>query len=86
MWADIHMLPSESAQAHLDVKASYLLPIHNGTFDLSLHTWTDPFEQISSLARELEIQLLTPSMGQPVSLNALQEHGASENAWWRDTD
>ena len=86
MWADIHMLPSESAQAHLDVKASYLLPIHNGTFDLSLHTWTDPFEQISSLARELEIQLLTPSMGQPVSLNALQEHGASENSWWRDND
>ncbi len=36
-WPDIHMHPEESLQAHLDVKGRRLFPIHNGTFDLSLH-------------------------------------------------
>lgn len=84
MWSEIHMLPSESAQAHLDVNAKYMLPIHNGTFDLSLHTWTDPFEQITQLAKDKGINLLTPDMGQQVSIKTLQENGVSENAWWRE--
>ncbi|MCJ8296661.1 MAG: MBL fold metallo-hydrolase, partial [Colwellia sp.] len=84
MWSEIQMLPSESAQAHLDVNAKYMLPIHNGTFDLSLHTWTDPFEQITQLAKDKGINLLTPDMGQQVSIKTLQENGVSENAWWRE--
>lgn len=84
MWSEIHMLPSESAQAHLDVNAKYMFPIHNGTFDLSLHTWTDPFEQITQQAKDKGINLLTPDMGQKLSIKTLQEKGVSENAWWRE--
>jgi len=83
MWSEIHMQPSESAQAHIDVNARYLVPIHNGTFDLSLHTWTDPLEQISALARDKDINLLTPEMGEAVHLKTLDNVGVLANNWWR---
>ena len=38
-WADIHMSPKETLQAHFDLGGRALLPIHNGTFDLAFHPW-----------------------------------------------
>jgi len=83
MWSQIHMQPSESAQAHVDVNARFLVPIHNGTFDLSLHTWTDPLDQISELAKNMELDLLTPEMGEQVNLKTLNDIGVIENSWWK---
>jgi len=83
MWSQIHMQPSESAQAHVDVNARFLVPIHNGTFDLSLHTWTDPLDQISDLAKNMELDLLTPEMGEQVNLKTLNDTGVIENSWWK---
>jgi len=83
MWSQIHMQPSESAQAHVDVNARFLVPIHNGTFDLSLHTWTDPLDQISDLAKNMELDLLTPEMGEQVNLKTLNDIGVIENSWWK---
>ncbi|MGH8410893.1 MAG: MBL fold metallo-hydrolase, partial [Pseudomonas sp.] len=33
-WPHVHMQPEETLQAHIDLKGRWLLPIHNGTFDL----------------------------------------------------
>jgi L-ascorbate metabolism protein UlaG (beta-lactamase superfamily) len=49
-WPDVHMQPAESLQAHLDLRGKVMLPIHNGTFDLALHAWHDPFDRITELA------------------------------------
>ena len=84
MWSEIHMHPQQSAQAHLDVKAKYMVPIHNGTFDLSLHTWTDPFERISEWASEYDIALLTPKMGQLVQLQDVQGLTEKAQRWWQN--
>ncbi|MNY72697.1 hypothetical protein D3C86_2113120 [compost metagenome] len=54
--------------------------MHNGTFDLAMHQWDDPLEQIVRLAAEQQIPLTTPMMGE--SLNVLAPHEGS--AWWRD--
>ena len=54
--------------------------IHNGTFDLAMHAWDDPFEQITRLAGEQNISLTTPVMGEKVAL--LAPHPGS--AWWRN--
>ncbi len=56
-----------------------MLPIHNGTFDLSLHAWSDPFERISALAAERRLPLATPEIGLRLDLRA-PEHG---DAWWQ---
>jgi L-ascorbate metabolism protein UlaG (beta-lactamase superfamily) len=78
-WRDIHMLPEDSIQAHLDLGGKAMLPIHNSTFDLSLHAWYEPMERVSALAAEHGIEILTPVIGAPVSVQSPQP----TFAWWR---
>ena len=80
LWSDIHMLPEQSLLAHIDVNAGAMLPVHNGTFDLALHDWFEPFERISELAKQHGVNLLTPKFGQAVLLANPQ---ASER-WWQE--
>jgi L-ascorbate metabolism protein UlaG (beta-lactamase superfamily) len=77
-WPDVHMQPEESLQAHIDLRGKVLLPIHNGTFDLSLHAWHDPFDRIAQLAQERRLPLATPEIGQPLDIR--QPH--AETKWW----
>ncbi|EIK98283.1 Zinc-dependent hydrolase [Pseudomonas sp. M47T1] len=78
-WPSVHMQPEESLQAHLDVRGRCLLPIHNGTFDLSSHNWEEPFQRIVALAHARGVPVSTPQMGERVNLRAPQEGGA----WWQ---
>ncbi len=82
-WANIHMMPEETAQAGLDVNAKVVMPIHWGAFTLSLHTWTDPVERISKKASELGLSLRIPEIGEPIivgkELPAIKE-------WWASKD
>ncbi|WP_072680250.1 MBL fold metallo-hydrolase [Arcobacter sp. LA11] len=78
-WRDIHMLPEDSIQAHKDLNAKVLFPIHNGTFDLSLHAWDEPFERISALAKKNNIDIRFPIMGEVISL---LDYTPTKN-WWR---
>jgi L-ascorbate metabolism protein UlaG (beta-lactamase superfamily) len=79
MWPDVHMQPEETLRAHRDLRGKVLMPIHNGTFDLALHSWQDPFERISKLAAEQQQVLATPAIGEPLSI-ALP---AAATPWWR---
>ncbi|CAI8756257.1 N-acyl-phosphatidylethanolamine-hydrolysing phospholipase D [Pseudomonas donghuensis] len=78
-WPDVHMQPEQSLQAHLDLRGRWLLPIHNGTFDLSTHSWHEPFDRILALANAAQVSLSTPQIGERVSLD--QPH--SGPAWWQ---
>ena len=78
-WPDVHMQPEETLQAHLDLRGRHLLPIHNGTFDLALHAWDDPFERIVQLAEARGVATLTPVMGEAVQLAQPQ----ATSRWWR---
>lgn len=62
------MMPHESIQAHKDLNGKVMFPIHNGTFDLSLHAWYEPFEMVSKLAKEHTIDVRFPKMGDVISL------------------
>jgi len=79
-WPYVHMQPEETVQAHEDLRGRWMLPIHNGTFDLSMHGWTEPFERVTALGAERGIALTTPRMGERLDLAA--PHGAAP--WWRD--
>jgi L-ascorbate metabolism protein UlaG (beta-lactamase superfamily) len=57
-WADVHMQPEQTLQAHLDLRGKWLMPIHNGTFDLAFHPWYEPLERIAALAGERRGRLL----------------------------
>ncbi|MET0894010.1 MAG: MBL fold metallo-hydrolase [Pseudoxanthomonas sp.] len=77
-WPHVHMQPEETLQAHLDLRGKWLMPVHNGTFDLAMHAWHEPFDRISALAARQGVPLATPSMGQRLDL---QQPDAGE-AWW----
>lgn len=80
-WRDIHMMPEDTLQAFLDVQGKVLVPVHNGTFDLSNHAWYDPFEQIHQLAQEHDVKLLTPVIGDVVNSNQAPE--MFSRLWWQ---
>jgi L-ascorbate metabolism protein UlaG (beta-lactamase superfamily) len=73
------MQPEQSVQAHRDLRGKWMLPIHNGTFDLAMHAWDEPFERVSRLAREQGIALSTPRMGERLAMDA--PHAGEP--WWR---
>ncbi len=80
-WADIHMMPEQSAQAAVDVKAKVMMPIHWGSFVLAMHSWTDPVDRVTKKADELGMPIITPRIGDVVALDAL---AAFHERWWRE--
>ncbi|MBV1809379.1 MULTISPECIES: MBL fold metallo-hydrolase [Pseudomonas] len=81
-WPQVHMQPEETLQAHLDLRGRWLLPIHNGTFDLSMHAWHEPFDRILALAWEQNVTITTPMMGQPFYL----DYPCRGMTWWMAVD
>ncbi len=78
-WANIHMGPERAAEAQLLLNSKLLLPIHWGTFNLALHGWTDPVEQIIQQAAEKGFSLVLPAPGEPLEIA-----GAAYNSgWWK---
>lgn len=78
IWRDIHMMPEDTMQAFKDINGKVLIPVHNGTFDLSTHAWFDPFLQIEKLAQENNVTLMTPVMGEIID----KQHTFINYAWW----
>ncbi len=81
-WSRIHMLPEQTVQAHQDLRGRWLLPIHNGTFNLAFHPWQQPFERVLKAAAAQGVSVTTPRMGERVGLDALQPG----EPWWRGVD
>jgi len=78
-WAQMHMFPKETLQAHQDLKGKAMLPVHNGTFKLAFHTWYDPLEQISTLGEAHGVLVQTPIMGEQVSIDQPKWF----DKWWQ---
>jgi len=78
-WSDIHMLPEQTVQAHIDLQGKVLLPIHWGKLNLSIHPWFEPIERISEEARKRGITTATPMIGETLLLGA----DVSNEKWWR---
>ncbi|EMF84272.1 beta-lactamase family protein [Leptospira weilii serovar Topaz str. LT2116] len=65
-WEGIHMNPEKAVQAHLDLKAKRMLPIHWGTFNLAIHHWDEPILRTVKSAKQYQIDLVTPKPGEVV--------------------
>jgi len=80
-WAQIHMMPEETAQAAVDVQAKLMMPIHWGAFRLALHSWTDPIERVTNHAKKLNQPLIAPKIGEPMVLDASIPQYTT---WWEN--
>jgi len=79
-WSAIHMMPEETVQAHIDVSGKILIPIHWSAFTLALHDWTDPIERVTEAARERNICISTPKIGETVMIGSAEY---PNSIWWR---
>jgi L-ascorbate metabolism protein UlaG (beta-lactamase superfamily) len=78
-WAQIHMLPEQSVQAALDVRARMMMPVHWGAFSEANHPWNEPVERAVAEAVRQHLPLTTPELGQPVVLG----QPLPQQPWWR---
>jgi len=78
-WANIHMNPEEAVTAAKELNAATLLPSHVGRFTIARHAWDEPFVRIASASEGETFRLLTPVIGEPVSLENRQQKFAR---WW----
>lgn len=79
LWPNIHMMPEQTVQAHIELKGKLLMPIHWGAFTLAMHSWTDPIERAIKKAKELKVPVTTPRIGEPVILH----QKVPKKVWWR---
>jgi L-ascorbate metabolism protein UlaG (beta-lactamase superfamily) len=78
-WPDIHMGPDHASNAHLALKGKLMMPIHWGTFNLSLHNWYEPIEKLVNYSHQKHIGLFVPEPGNPTEVN-----GAYNSDWWKE--
>lgn len=77
-WPDVHLFPDQVIEITKELQPKYLLPIHWGVFDLAIHPWNESIELVYSKAKENNILLLTPKIGEKINDNNLPSE-----AWWR---
>ncbi len=68
MWKEVHMMPEER-----------LFPIHWAGFKLALHSWTDPIVRVKAKAKELNLKLVTPLIGEEVIVS---DSTKNYTDWW----
>lgn len=71
-------MPEETVHAAIDLKAKTLLPVHWGKFTLALHARDDPIKRVLDKAKELNVKVLTPKIGQPLVL----DDSFQSEIWW----
>ncbi|WP_035014442.1 MBL fold metallo-hydrolase [Catenovulum agarivorans] len=81
-WHDIHMTPEQSVQAHLDLRGKTMMPIHNSTFDLAFHAWSEPLTRVNQAAEDNSVTLATPIFGEVLTIGAPRQN----QKWWLSVD
>ena len=79
-WKYIHMTPEEVVQAAQDLKAKTLLPVHWSKFLLSVHAWDEPMIRLLKEARQKNMALLHPMIGDIIYL----KETVRPVTWWEE--
>jgi L-ascorbate metabolism protein UlaG (beta-lactamase superfamily) len=77
-WADVHLGPEQAVQAHRMVGGQLMIPVHWGTFELALHSWTAPIERTVKAAEECNVAVASPRPGESVTPGTSQTFAR----WW----
>jgi L-ascorbate metabolism protein UlaG (beta-lactamase superfamily) len=77
-WPQIHMLPEETVQAAIDLKAKNVLPVHWGKFALAMHSWNEPINRFVKSAKNEAFKIKVPKIG---AINNLFDEQPIE-PWW----
>ncbi len=81
-WGDIHLGAANALKAHQMLGGGLLLPVHWGTFDLAIHAWSEPAEELYTGAAAHDARLIMPELGQVLEPTRAQD--IEVKPWWRD--
>jgi L-ascorbate metabolism protein UlaG (beta-lactamase superfamily) len=76
-WGDIHLGPENALKAFELLGGRRFLPVHWGTFNLAMHDWDEPAEELLRLAPHAP--LLMPQLGEAVE----PSRAGGVAPWWR---
>lgn len=79
-WGEVHLGPANAVRAHRELRGRVLLPIHWGTFNLGLHAWHEPPEQLLAAAVAAGVEFGLPRPGQSIVVGA----PLPVAPWWRE--
>jgi L-ascorbate metabolism protein UlaG (beta-lactamase superfamily) len=79
-WIYSNMSPEDAVQAHLDIRANRMLPVHWGTFNIAFHDWDEPIRRAVEAAKENGVDLATPRAGEIV----VADQPFISHDWWED--
>ncbi|HEU0030161.1 MAG TPA: MBL fold metallo-hydrolase [Kofleriaceae bacterium] len=79
-WDHVHLGPANALEALRMLGGGRLMPVHWGTFNLALHAWDDPAEQLWSLADQQRVEIAMPRLGEPFE----PDRGITLEPWWRE--
>ncbi|MBD3233045.1 MAG: hypothetical protein GF315_04915 [candidate division Zixibacteria bacterium] len=80
MWPDVHLGPEQAIEARLAIGGGLLIPVHWGTFDLALHSWTEPIERLLVAAERAGTPVAAPRPGERIE----PAHPPKIVRWWPD--
>ena len=72
------MMPEQTVQAALDLKAKVLLPVHWGKFTLAMHPWNEPVQRVLKAAASNNLKVATPMIGEPIIVDEVYP----DKEWW----
>jgi L-ascorbate metabolism protein UlaG (beta-lactamase superfamily) len=81
-WGTIHLGPANALLAHQMLGGKVLLPIHWGTFDLALHRWNEPAEELYTGAGAHGARLIMPELGEALE----PDRQPDVTPWWRSVE
>jgi len=79
-WIYSNMDPEDAVKAHLAVQAHRMLPVHWGTFNIAFHDWDEPIKRAVKAARNLNVELVTPRVGEIV----IAGEQFDSYSWWEE--
>ncbi|GIZ14265.1 MBL fold metallo-hydrolase [Capnocytophaga catalasegens] len=78
-WANIHFLPDNLVKVIQELNPKRVFPVHNSKFALAYHSWNEPLEKIYNVAKEKQLNVIFPKIGEKIILD--DEHQSFEE-WW----
>lgn len=78
-WPDIHMTPEEGLDAFGDLGGKLLIPVHWATFNLAMHSWTEPVDRVWAEAKARDVALAVPRPGERVNV----DDPPGVDGWWQ---
>ena len=77
-WMDVHLGPEQAVQAHRMVGGKTLIPVHWGSLELAMHSWTAPIERTIAAGEKCGVKVASPRIGESVRPGTDQQFVR----WW----